>query len=113
MTERNLKYARTVGDWPEVYRLAAEQALQQSLQNLLATYINPLAIQLGFLDQQGAYRLFHDFGKAWGQDPAHLHREYAKARSEFQAALIETVQFHLPQSTASGPRCPAHKSNLR
>ncbi len=54
---------------------ASKQALQQSLQNLLATYINPLAIQLGFLDQEGAYRLFHDFGKAWGQDPDRYLRE--------------------------------------
>jgi RNA polymerase sigma-70 factor (ECF subfamily) len=30
----------------------------------------------------------------WNQDPAHLHREYAKARHEFKQALEETVAFH-------------------
>jgi RNA polymerase sigma-70 factor (ECF subfamily) len=34
----------------------------------------------------------------WGQDAALLHREYAKARQEFKAALREVVAFHHPGS---------------
>jgi RNA polymerase sigma-70 factor (ECF subfamily) len=34
----------------------------------------------------------------WQRDPAELHREYAKARREFRAALLDVVSFHLPAS---------------
>ncbi len=54
---------------------SSKQMLQQSLQSLLMTYLTPLAIQLGFIDEQGAYRLMRDFGKAWGQDPDRYLRE--------------------------------------
>ena len=32
----------------------------------------------------------------WQTDPAGLHREYARARQEFRAALAEVVAFHRP-----------------
>ena len=32
----------------------------------------------------------------WNVEPAHLHREYARARREFHEALIEVVAFHHP-----------------
>ena len=35
----------------------------------------------------------------WDEDPRHLHREYAKARDEFLAALLDVVSWHHP-----GPR---------
>ena len=37
-----------------------------------------------------------DIAARWGEDPAALHREYAKARREFQAALRDVVAFHQP-----------------
>jgi hypothetical protein len=37
----------------------------------------------------------------WGEDAARLHHEYAKARSEFQAALSETLAFHRPGASAA------------
>ena len=36
----------------------------------------------------------------WNIDTAQLHRDYALARQEFRAALIEVVAFHHPGSTA-------------
>ncbi len=48
---------------------ASKQALQQSLQALLSTYVSELAFQLGLITPSGAYRLMVDWGKAWGQDP--------------------------------------------
>ncbi len=36
----------------------------------------------------------------WGVDPAHLHHEYAAARKEFKAALLEVVAFHHPGTPA-------------
>jgi len=35
-----------------------------------------------------------EIARRWGIDPALLHREYAKAREEFRAALLEVVAFH-------------------
>jgi RNA polymerase sigma-70 factor (ECF subfamily) len=35
-----------------------------------------------------------DIAARWGEDPAVLHREYAKARREFRDALRDVVAFH-------------------
>jgi RNA polymerase sigma-70 factor (ECF subfamily) len=49
---------------------------------------------------------FHDglpiraIAQRWQIDAAVLHREYAKARREFKAALAEVVGFHYPGSAA-------------
>lgn len=37
-----------------------------------------------------------DIAARWNVDPAHLHREYAKAREEFKEALTEEIGFHQP-----------------
>ena len=55
----------------------SKEATQQALQGLMATYVTPLAIQMGITDQDGAYRLMRDFGKSLGQDPD----KYIKAPS--------------------------------
>jgi RNA polymerase sigma-70 factor (ECF subfamily) len=39
-----------------------------------------------------------DIARRWGTDAAALHHEYAKARQEFKAALLEVVAFHHPGS---------------
>ncbi len=36
-----------------------------------------------------------EIAAAWGEDPAHVHREYAKARDEFKQALRAEVGEHL------------------
>lgn len=38
----------------------------------------------------------------WNEDAARLHHEYARARREFQEALVEVIRFHSP-----GPRSQA------
>jgi RNA polymerase sigma-70 factor (ECF subfamily) len=49
---------------------------------------------------------FHDglsvgeIAARWSADAAHLHHEYARARAEFHAALIEVVLLHHPGSRA-------------
>lgn len=35
----------------------------------------------------------------WGVDAAWLHKEYARARREFRAALIDVISFHDPHAT--------------
>ena len=48
----------------------SRQALQESLDRLMAIYISPLAVQTGVMTPDGIYRLFKAYGQAWGQDPA-------------------------------------------
>lgn len=47
----------------------SRQALQQSLGALMGVYLTPLAMQLGIVRPDGAYRLMRDYGSAYGQDP--------------------------------------------
>ncbi|MHC4550752.1 MAG: RNA polymerase sigma factor [Planctomycetota bacterium] len=41
-----------------------------------------------------------EIARLWGDDPSRLHYEYAKARKEFKAALLEVVSFHHPGGPA-------------
>jgi RNA polymerase sigma factor (sigma-70 family) len=53
---------------------------------------------------------FHDglpireIARRWDRDPDAVHREYARARREFQAALTTVVAFHHPGSPAEVER---------
>jgi RNA polymerase sigma factor (sigma-70 family) len=40
-----------------------------------------------------------DIATRWQTDAAHLHHEYATARTEFRAALAQVVSFHCPHAT--------------
>ena len=37
-----------------------------------------------------------EIAKRWDLDPAGVHKEYARARDDFKAALLEVVAFHYP-----------------
>jgi RNA polymerase sigma-70 factor (ECF subfamily) len=41
-----------------------------------------------------------EIARRWGADAAALHHEYARARQEFKAALLEVVAFHHPGAPA-------------
>jgi DNA-directed RNA polymerase specialized sigma24 family protein len=41
-----------------------------------------------------------DIARRWNADPARLHHEYAQARQEFRAALLDVVTFHRPGAAA-------------
>ncbi|MCI0379873.1 MAG: hypothetical protein L0215_20010 [Gemmataceae bacterium] len=41
-----------------------------------------------------------EIAQRWQADPADLHHEYARARQEFKAALLEVVGFHQPGTSA-------------
>ena len=45
-----------------------------------------------------------DIARRWDVDPARLHKEYARARQEFQDALHEVVAFHHPGSAGEVER---------
>jgi RNA polymerase sigma-70 factor (ECF subfamily) len=42
--------------------------------------------------------------RLWDTEPEKLHREYAKARKEFRAALLEVIAFHHPGTPAERER---------
>jgi RNA polymerase sigma-70 factor (ECF subfamily) len=48
-----------------------------------------------------------DVARRWGADAAALHHEYARARQEFKAALLEVVAFHHPGAPAEVERACA------
>ncbi len=48
-----------------------------------------------------------DVARRWGADAAALHHEYARARQEFKAALLEVVAFHHPGTPAEVERACA------
>jgi RNA polymerase sigma factor (sigma-70 family) len=49
----------------------------------------------------------------WEADPAVVHRQYARARREFEAALSEVVAFHHPGTPSEvGERCRALLEHL-
>lgn len=41
-----------------------------------------------------------EIAERWDEEPAKLHHDYAQARQEFRAALLEVIAFHHP----AGPR---------
>ena len=47
----------------------SKEAMQAALQTLMGAYVSPLAIQMGIMKPDGAYRLLRDYGRAFGQDP--------------------------------------------
>jgi hypothetical protein len=48
---------------------SSKTALQEGLQQLMALYISPVAIQAGIVNAETIYRLLRDFGNAVGQNP--------------------------------------------
>lgn len=49
-------------------------------------------------------RPIREIARLWAEDPARVHRAYARARQEFRAALAEVVAFHHPGSAAAVDR---------
>ncbi len=47
----------------------SKEAMQAALQDLMATYISPMAIQMKIVTPDNVYRLLRDFGRSKGQDP--------------------------------------------
>jgi RNA polymerase sigma-70 factor (ECF subfamily) len=45
-----------------------------------------------------------EIARRWGADPVRLHREYARARGEFRAALFDVVAAHHPGTPADVER---------
>lgn len=50
-----------------------------------------------------------EIARLWQEDPAMLHRDYAKARDEFRSALMDVLASHIP---ARGPALERECSDL-
>ena len=60
-----------------------------------------LEVILAGVEEEGRFPSIREIARLWAADPAELHREYARARREFKAALAEVVAFHHPGSAAA------------
>ena len=49
-------------------------------------------------------RPIREIARLWGMDASEVHREYARARKEFRAALGEVVAYHMPGSAEAVDR---------
>jgi len=78
----------------------SKEALQGALQDLMATYVNPLAIQLGIIKPDGIYRLLRDYGRARGPDPDKYLSPPTPGAMEppisFEEAILAIMDGNLP-----------------
>lgn len=47
----------------------SKEAIQETLEKLMATYVNPLFMQLGLIQPDNVYQMGRDYAKALGADP--------------------------------------------
>ncbi len=76
----------------EVMRQAAERQAERAAARGEAAVRRVELLRLRF--HEG--RPIREIARRWQADPAWLHHEYAQARSEFRAALLEVIAFHQP-----------------
>jgi RNA polymerase sigma-70 factor (ECF subfamily) len=76
----------------EARQVQAEQAKQLSPEAVRRVDLLRLRFQEGLA--------IRDIAGRWGVEPVAVHREYAKARQEFKAALLHVLTFHCPGSPA-------------
>ena len=81
----------------------SKEALQMSLQDLMAAYVSPLAIQLGLIKPDGIYRLLRDYGRSKGPDPdKYLSPPTPGAMDPpitFEEAILQIMDGILPRGT--------------
>jgi RNA polymerase sigma-70 factor (ECF subfamily) len=75
-------------------REAAQLQEQQAQRKGLEAYRRVELLHLRFYESLPIREIAH----RWKADAAALHHEYAKARREFKAALLQVVAFHHPGS---------------
>jgi RNA polymerase sigma-70 factor (ECF subfamily) len=76
----------------EAGRLQAEQAKSRGQDAFRRVELLRLRFQEGLP--------IREIARQWQVEPAVLHHEYAKARQEFKAALLQVLRFHQPDSAA-------------
>ena len=84
-------------------RVWAASILEQARERLAELAIEPDArrrIELLRLRFEEGLPV-RDIAALWEDDPARVHRAYARARKEFRSALMDVVRYHQPGSDAA------------
>jgi len=72
-------------------------ALQESLQALMGAFLSPLGFQAGVSSPRTVYQLFHDWAKAWGQQPEkYIESPFGQPLISFQEAMAAIKDFRMP-----------------
>ncbi len=83
----------------------SKQAIQESLRELLGTYVSGLGFQLGIVGPDQVYRLFRDYGKSLGQDPdIYLKEPSPGAAGPFilaEEAIHQIMNSQMPEGRAA------------
>ncbi|HEV8114280.1 MAG TPA: sigma-70 family RNA polymerase sigma factor [Planctomycetota bacterium] len=83
-----------------IVREAAEKQKEKARTEGEAALRRVELLRLVFQEERGIAEIARD----WDVPPESLHREYAKARAEFTAALKDVVAFHVTESDAAVDR---------
>jgi RNA polymerase sigma factor (sigma-70 family) len=83
-----------------IVREAAEKQKEAARSEGEAALRRVELLRLVFQEERG----IADIARDWDVQPELLHREYAKARAEFAAALKDVVAFHVTESDAAVDR---------
>jgi RNA polymerase sigma factor (sigma-70 family) len=83
-----------------VMREAASRQAERAGQEGKAALRRVELLRLRFQDGMP----IRDIARLWSEDPAALHHEYARARKEFKAALLETMAYYHPDSPLEAER---------
>ena len=77
------------------------------LQRLRAAELGPEALRrVELLELRLTRDLpIREIAARWNEPPERVHREYARAREEFRAALVETLAFHQPDPRSAEQEC--------
>ncbi len=80
-----------------------KEALQESLEAMMAAFVSPLFIQLGLIKPDGIYRLARDWGRAKGPDPDKYLSPPTPGAMEppisFEEAILQIMDGVLPRGT--------------
>lgn len=67
----------------------SKEALQVSMQQLLATFVNPLLVQLGMVTPENIYQMMRDYGRSLGQDVEYKYITPPTPESSEPPILVE------------------------
>jgi hypothetical protein len=100
VTDRSELTGRFQFDFSANVLNSSKAGLQQSLDEMIATYVNPITLQTGILQPDGLYRLLRAKGKALGQNPDDYLSaptpESTKPKLMMEEALSAIMQNQIP-----------------
>lgn len=92
---------------------ASKQAMQEGLGAMMETYISPLTLESGIMDESGLYRLLRDFGKSFGQDPDKYINEPAPGAMRPKLTAEEAISQILNDQIPDGEPLEGAQAHLQ